>query len=822
MPGQKKGCALQLFFWALLFGCVPESTGPVRADAVHLRFAETAVGTQRTRSVGLSNQGSTSLRLDVSVTAPFEVDASTLELGAREALELPVRFSPLVQGHVGGELRVGTLVVSLEGEGIAVPVCAPGGSCSVARFDAVTQTCLERAAEDGTDCSSRCFAGVCTAGTCVRSPVDCDDGNACTTDSCDEVTGCTRTAVSCDAGAGSCETASCDPAVGCLVRDLPDGTLQGPDDCGAPQVDLCVAGARVTRSRPETGRCRNRWVPATLPIRDHHAMAWDEARGRMVLFGGGSYLVSEYGDTWEYDGHRWDLRTPAFSPSPRQGHRLAWDAVRRRVVLFGGGAGGAAGNETWEWDGRSWLRFSPSRSPSPRSGHTLTGDPLRGRVLLFGGRSAPANDAVAWEWDGADWTPITTNTPALGNHGAAYERASASILLHGASSEVASTWAWDGSTFARRPVTQFPIELPDIMMAEAPDGGVLFHGTKFGGPVPVGETWSWSSGSWTRSSSPPPIAGASAMAFDSARGRVVRVAGRNQFSVATNTTWEWDGQTWATRDIAPSRRNGAAIAWVSACACVVLFGGEWNGADLDDTWEWTGQWRRLTPPVSPPARSGHSLAWDENRQRLVLFGGSSGQTDTWEWDGSSWLERTPATPSPSPRASAALAYDATHREVILFGGAVGVSTLDDTWAWDGTVWVERPASPPPARAGHSMAWQGSRQRLALFGGSNATGYFADLWEWDGSTWAEVPAPAGPSARAGASLFEDPRTGHLLVSGGGNNTLPLQDVWEWNGLGWTSRPPAGHPPFLDHSVATFDSARGRLFLFSVDTAWEYFP
>ena len=39
-------------------------------------------------------------------------------------------------------------------------------------------------------------------GTCVGTPINCDDGNPCTTDSCDPVTGCINTPNSnaCDDG----------------------------------------------------------------------------------------------------------------------------------------------------------------------------------------------------------------------------------------------------------------------------------------------------------------------------------------------------------------------------------------------------------------------------------------------------------------------------------------------------------------------------------------------------------------------------------------------------------------------------------------------
>ena len=64
------------------------------------------------------------------------------------------------------------------------------------------------------------------------------------------------------------------------------------------------------------------------------------------------------------------------------------------------------------------------------------------------------------------------------------------------------------------------------------------------------------------------------------------------------------------------------------------------------------------------------MAYDSQRGRVVLFGGygdSGGLADTWEWDGSTWVERTPAT-SPPARSGHAMAYDSQRGRVVLFGG----------------------------------------------------------------------------------------------------------------------------------------------------------
>jgi hypothetical protein len=79
------------------------------------------------------------------------------------------------------------------------------------------------------------------------------------------------------------------------------------------------------------------------------------------------------------------------------------------------------------------------------------------------------------------------------------------------------------------------------------------------------------------------------------------------------------------------------------------------------------------------------MAWDEGRQRVIVFGGSPNSlADTWEWDGTTWLQRMPLNPPP-PSASLGLAGDTVRRKVVLFGGQTSTGPASfGTWVWDGT------------------------------------------------------------------------------------------------------------------------------------------
>src|SRR5262249_48399734 len=138
---------------------------------------------------------------------------------------------------------------------------------------------------------------------------------------------------------------------------------------------------------------------------------YDAARQRIVLFGGddpfsGPGIV--FGDTWEWDGNNWFQRSPTATPSPRSGHAMAYDAPRSRVVLFGGGSFivGGGFQDTWEWNGNDWTQMTPVTSPSARAGHAMAFDAARGRVVMFHGNQYTSSEV--WEWDGSNWSPGAT------------------------------------------------------------------------------------------------------------------------------------------------------------------------------------------------------------------------------------------------------------------------------------------------------------------------------------------------------------------------------------------------------------------------------
>src|SRR5207245_2328982 len=69
-----------------------------------------------------------------------------------------------------------------------------------------------------------------------------------------------------------------------------------------------------------------------------------------VLFGGGN-LAGSMGDTWEWDGVRW-TQVASTGPAPRSATAMAYDELRGKAVLFGGVTDQSAMlQDTWEWTG---------------------------------------------------------------------------------------------------------------------------------------------------------------------------------------------------------------------------------------------------------------------------------------------------------------------------------------------------------------------------------------------------------------------------------------------------------------------------------------
>ena len=194
-----------------------------------------------------------------------------------------------------GNLCNGTLQC-IEGQCLVneetIVTCAGfGDPCTEVKCIATTGACEENPALDGTPCedqNSCTESDFCSGGVCKGLPVDCDDVNACTADSCDPDVGCVYQNLDNACGDGdpctindTCLDGACvgDPNPDCQCEtdedciededgDLCNGTLTCVDkkcevdqdtviDCTLPGMDSCMP---IT-CEPETGAC----IIAELP-----------------------------------------------------------------------------------------------------------------------------------------------------------------------------------------------------------------------------------------------------------------------------------------------------------------------------------------------------------------------------------------------------------------------------------------------------------------------------------------------------------------------------------------------------------------------------
>ena len=248
----------------------------------------------------------------------------------------------------------------------------------------------------------------------------------------------------------------------------------------------------------------------------------------------------------------------------------------------------------------------------------------------------------------------------------------------------------------------------------------------------------------------------------------------------------------------------------------------------------TGLWAQLTFPTSPSARWGAALVYDSARARLVLVGGtlngSLGIAETWENDGANWILRGNIGPVGVPNSGITIAavYDSQRQRTVVVRGDNSNFTTQ-TWEWDGTNWAQRSSGGPSPRQNHAMAFDSARGVTVLFGGYRASGpstFFGDTWEWNGTYWLESFGVAGPAPRQQHSMVFDSARNRIVLQGG-RSGVDFTDTWEWNGVAWTNMQASNQASYA--AAFAYDSERQRATLFggrmaqfstTLDQTWGY--
>lgn len=309
-------------------------------------------------------------------------------------------------------------------------------------------------------------------------------------------------------------------------------------------------------------------MPGTAPLRANHAVAYDTRRDVGVMFGG-SFGSTVYGETWEFDGATWMQALPTQSPGARTRAAMAFDAARGVVVLFGGAdAAGTQLDDTWTYDGARWTRQTPVARPAVRSAAAMAYDSDRQRVVLFGGWvPSRLDNAETWEWDGSAWLQRSpaTRPPARGAHRMVYAQSLRRTLVFGGwntpvGATVNDAWWWDGNSWTAV-VGPAPTARCDMSLVFDPGRAsvVMFGGLlRFAGTVPVmtNDTWELTS-AWAQRTPQGTIPTARASAetmWDPTRGHAVLSGG-------------FDGNVARAENFSLTSANPArAIAFGAGCA----------------------------------------------------------------------------------------------------------------------------------------------------------------------------------------------------------------------------------------------------------------
>ncbi len=476
-----------------------------------------------------------------------------------------------------------------------------------------------------------------------------------------------------------------------------------------------------------TGTTWNELTPTTRPeARSNGVMTLDSNRGVVVLFGGTDPNAATgvaYDDTWEWNGTNWTKIAADVHPAGRYNASVTFDARNKRFSVFGGqDANGDANGEIWYWQGSAWTQATPvGVAPEARYGAGFGFVPGLNTAFAFGGNTG---GDTTWLWDSAssEWTtlPKFTSPGAMANNAFFYDSVGRRVVSYGGSSKSTSnndlntTTVWDGASWSTPVAGPGFFTNAGFAFDRARSQAVLFggYGTAVAGTATlnyqlladnataIGATYLWDGTTWalkTLTAGPPPR-GDLAMAYDSARQRVLMFGGfQPQTSSGCgiapakyyNDLWAWNGATWtelATVGAKPAARMGMGMAYDSIRDRVVLFGGQGLGVPFTDTWEFDGNnWIQMNPIHVPSVNPSPALAFDALRNRVTLFGSAKGASGgllrTWTWDGTDWTNISSGT-APPARNQIRVAFDEKHGEFVLHGGASldpAGAALSDTW-----------------------------------------------------------------------------------------------------------------------------------------------
>jgi len=310
--------------------------------------------------------------------------------------------------------------------------------------------------------------------------------------------------------------------------------------------------AAVTVPRPATAQMR---APSpSMPALHGESIVADARRGTLVLVGGRSSSGWLSG-TWEWDGRQWRQTVDSSgSPPPRAGHAMAYDAASRRVVLFGGMAGPSARYcDTWTYAGTRWTQAAEAPCVTDRAINASLVFDSRNRRMLLAEGAAIANEAPRrlrlWEWKQDAWIVVDSVGPQrTGFSAAAFDDARGVLVvpvLFGGTD--AGVWEWNGQDWTHIRAAGPSTRQTYGLAYDARRRRIVLVGGQGGRAGPYyDDEWTWDGARWSQAARPrgavPPGRGGATLLGDAARGRLLYFGGYSDSLLAD--LWARDARGW--------------------------------------------------------------------------------------------------------------------------------------------------------------------------------------------------------------------------------------------------------------------------------------
>jgi hypothetical protein len=277
----------------------------------------------------------------------------------------------------------------------------------------------------------------------------------------------------------------------------------------------------------------------------------------------------------------------------------------------------------------------------------------------------------------------------------------------------------------------------------------------------------------------------------------------------------------------PGARYETRMVYDASVKRIILFGGTTAidagtrvSYDLDDTWEWNGsRWVERFLDVHPSKRSAHMMVYDSNHSRTILFGGHNAlnyYNDTWSYQNGVWTQIN--TPNqPEPRVLSGAAFDPIRDRMVIYGGTSisadqkTTSPLYDTWEFDGTTW-KKSGSEGPQIAKPILVYDRKHNQILMLGIDSSITTHMYQYNNDG-TWKELkPANPVPCANEGELAYDTTRDVVMYTGGTCTTTGTLDETFEWDGSDWTKVTLTSAAPRLFGAALAYDEAHQYMVMY----------